>query len=794
MNTGWDPVTSTLYPIGNQDAYWELTASPDPNVTVPEPPYVIPPNAAWNTIPGSEWISPYNYSGWASNNPTVPYVFSRCFCVCDPQAIIRIHFAMMVDNGDSVFFDGHFIATYGMNNSVHAFQIPDTVDTTFVVTTGTHCLTFNVHNLSGVAMGLDVAGNITSLGSTALLSDTCCEPYGSICGRKIWDKNCNGRDDNPPGNPNVEPGLSGWTFSLNPGAHLAVTDTNGFFCFDALAPGTYTVSELGHPGWHQSFPASALDTVVVVMGQVAQIEFGNCKDTITDCSQFIGKGTLDSACCQYSFPISSGIGSISKLSYVVSGGTIVQIATTPCTPSSTVPANLFGTTSGSLNYAPPCGSGLNISVQAAPNTASGKICIQWTAYYLNAMGTVDSCIFTTCYQCDRMAVTHCDSISFMPFGDPNNTLDWRRFTIWNRKVPVSPIRKILISLSPTPCTTTWQGGHYVAGTPYQGDSICGGARNPSDPYFGYTQHYLPIANDWFRTPYTAIPNAVVASLNENSYAQFDLGVDYTCSPPWVGTVTFTVIHCDGDTCILNYGPWTASAPTPPCPGCQTVGTLSLDSVKLYAWRFRVINPKTSPRVKYLTLETNNPNDVIFAGSGKTLPAQLDTAAEAIEDYTQGQQSCLFTFERSIGGTLNSGYTDIVILQEGRSAEPPVVRWITYDSMGTPLFTDTAIFKGGTSVVGGTTQGPHSPDFGIISISPNPANGPVIVTFENGVPSNAELDIYDDLGKQVTSTNAGFNAAGVHSANFDVGTLPAGKYYCRLSTVEGVITRPFVVVR
>ncbi len=793
LNTGWDPATAALYPLGSQDVYWELISSPDPNVTVPEPAYAIPPNAAWTTMPNSEWISPYSYAGWASNNPIIPYVFQRCFCVCDPQAVIHLHFQMLVDNDDSVFFDGHFIATTGMTNSVHNFQIPMTVDTTFVVVAGSHCLDFNVHNLSGVAMGLDVIGTVTSLTGTTFISDTCCQPYGSICGRKIWDKNCNGKDDNPPGNPNVEPGLSGWTFSLNPGAHLATTDTNGYFCFDAIAPGTYTVTELGHPGWHQSFPAATLDTVQVILGQVTQIEFGNCKDTITDCSQYIGKGTLDSSCCQYSFPISSGIGTISKLKYVISGGTIVSVGTAPCTPSSTVPATLFGTTSGTLNYSPPCSSGLNISVQAAPNTASGNICIQWTAIY-NQNGAIDSCTFTTCYTCERMAQSRCDSISFSPFGDPNNTLDWRRFTIWNKKLPVSPISKILVALSPTPCTTSWQGGHYIAGTPFDGDTACGGVRNTGAPYFGYTQHYLPVANDWFRTPYTVVPNAVVTSLNENLWAQFDIGVDYTCTPPWVGTVTFTVIHCDGDTCILNYGPWTASAPTPPCPGCQTIGTLSIAPAKLFAWRFQVINPKTSPLVKYLTLQTGSESDVIFAGSGTSLPGQMDTAAEPIADYTQGQRSCLFTFDRPIGGSLSSGYINIVIAHDSTVQAPPVVRWITYDSMGTPLFTDSTVFKGGTSVVGSSMHLGGPAGLQILSISPNPASGPVIVSYENSQASSVQIQIYNDLGQQMKSVDAGYSAAGMHSATFDVGTLPAGNYFCRIAADNGVTTVPFTIVK
>ena len=791
LNTGVDYATSTLYPLGAQDAYWELISSPDSNVTVPSPAYVIPPNAAWTTMPNSEWISAYSNSSWNSNDSIVPYVFRRCFCVCGPQAIIHIHFQMLVDNGDSVFLDGGFLATNGMNNSPHAFQIPFTVDTILHVASGSHCLTFNVHNLSGVAMGLDVAGTITS--TTAMfLSDTCCEPFGSICGRKIWDKNCNGKDDNPPNDPNVEPGIPGWTFILNPGNHVITTDTNGYFCFDQLAPGTYTIGETSQPGWHQSFPPG-VHTVQVVMGQVTQVEFLNCKDTITDCSQYVGKGQLDSSCCQYSFPISSGMGNISKLNYVVTGGTIVQITTSPCTPSSTVPPSLYGTTSGTLNYSPPCASGLSISVQAAPNTASGQICIQWTAYHPNAMGTLDSCTFTTCFACERMQQSRCDSLSSMPFTDPNNSLDWRRFTIWNQKIPLSPISKILIALSPVPCTGSWQGGRYVAGTHFNGATVCGGKPNKSDPYFGAMQHYVPFANDWFRTPYTTLPNAIVTSLNEQHWAAFDIGVDYTCSPAWTGTVTFTVIHCDGDTCLLTYGPWTASPPAQPCLGCQPI-RLGQIAAKLYAWQFQVNNSKQQKPIKYLTLETDNPADQIFAGSGTSIPGQQDTNAEELQDYRQGHQSCLFSFASPIGMNELSGYINIVIAHDTSVPGPPIVKWITYDSSGTPIFSDTTSFRGGTSVVGSTTHAPGSPTLGIISISPNPTNGPVLISYSDAQPGMVHLDIYDELGKTLLSQDEGYAAPGMHSATIDVGSLPAGKYYCRLASGSAVDTQPFVVVK
>ena len=97
----------------------------------------------------------------------------------------------------------------------------------------------------------------------------------SICGTKFNDLNGNGTQD-----PN-EPGLTNWTISLSGSATMtAVTDKKGNYCFTDLKPGTYTVSEVNQPLWHQTAPHPTGDYTVTLAASenLENQNFGNQHD------------------------------------------------------------------------------------------------------------------------------------------------------------------------------------------------------------------------------------------------------------------------------------------------------------------------------------------------------------------------------------------------------------------------------------------------------------------------------------------------------------------------------------
>jgi hypothetical protein len=95
-----------------------------------------------------------------------------------------------------------------------------------------------------------------------------------IMGQKVNDVNCNGKiDTNEPTNTGGGAAVS------------TVTDANGFYYFNNLAAGTYTISEVAQAGWTQSMPGgSGSYTVTVSSGlygfnqsEVIRKDFANCK-------------------------------------------------------------------------------------------------------------------------------------------------------------------------------------------------------------------------------------------------------------------------------------------------------------------------------------------------------------------------------------------------------------------------------------------------------------------------------------------------------------------------------------
>jgi len=100
----------------------------------------------------------------------------------------------------------------------------------------------------------------------------------SICGTIHNDVNCNGKVDNG------ETVVSGGQVKLFDGAgtllESTTTDAGGYYCFNSLAAGEFTLTTVNQNGWTQTFPPSLSHKVNLNGGQeVMGIDFLNCQQS-----------------------------------------------------------------------------------------------------------------------------------------------------------------------------------------------------------------------------------------------------------------------------------------------------------------------------------------------------------------------------------------------------------------------------------------------------------------------------------------------------------------------------------
>jgi hypothetical protein len=264
------------------------------------------------------------------------------------------------------------------------------------------------------------------------------------------------------------------------------------------------------------------------------------------------------------------------------------------------------------------------------------------------------------YSCAPPPQACCDKLAAVPYTQQNLDIDYRTFTITNLKAPVSPICSVDIVFNPPPPFVVG-GGLYI-----DGSLIPTGTR--------------------FVSPYNRIPNAGAATISAVNTVQFNLGVDYTLIPPWVGTVTFTVNHCDGSKCTLNYGPWTARPPRPPGDPINFYdSTLRLEG-NLHALSFQLKRQDRSTPISWISFMVADGKGQLFAGSGSPASEERERAAPiaVVEDTPVPRGSVLYRFLGPLRSGEASGTFDLVLKRDANATGAPVIIWTTYDPNGNAL--------------------------------------------------------------------------------------------------------------
>jgi uncharacterized delta-60 repeat protein len=266
LNTGYNHASAGLYPLGAVDAFWTVVADPDNGTTEPRPATAV------TNYPG--WLPAQASSQWISSYPTSvaplsgAYDFETHFCLQPGWSNVVLNLCLLADDMAEVFVNGS-PAVLTTPNPAYANLTCVVVTNQSLFANGSNVLRVRVHNTGAVAMGLNLTGSISSSGPS-LSKAECCQPGSSVSGQKFNDLNGNGTRDAG------EPGLPGWTIQLSPGNLSTVTDTQGYYYFQNLTPGTYTLNEQMQSCWIQTAPSNNLHTVTLGTAQsLNHLDFGN---------------------------------------------------------------------------------------------------------------------------------------------------------------------------------------------------------------------------------------------------------------------------------------------------------------------------------------------------------------------------------------------------------------------------------------------------------------------------------------------------------------------------------------
>ena len=179
---------------------------------------------------------------------------------------------------------------------------------------------------------------------------------------------------------------------------------------------------------------------------------------------------------------------------------------------------------------------------------------------------------------------------------------------------------------------------------------------------------------------------------------------------------------------------------------------------------------------------------IPSGIGSAIPRLVYRSASggAGEIYVDGTKVGDLTFEASTGIATREAIAPEVSLGEGMHT----VRVVSTTG-GVEL--DYVLFNLYTG--GGNVAVEDLPEGWALEASfPNPSVGTATIRFALAEAADVRLDVYDMLGRRVTTLAEGPMGAGPHEVRLDAGQLASGTYVYRLTTPVGAQTRRMTVVR
>jgi hypothetical protein len=156
-----------------------------------------------------------------------------------------------------------------------------------------------------------------------------------------------------------------------------------------------------------------------------------------------------------------------------------------------------------------------------------------------------------------------------------------------------------------------------------------------------------------------------------------------------------------------------------------------------------------------------------------------------EILVDGASQGTFTFAPTADGEAG-----VVTLDQFNVASGPRSIAIVSNDGGVSIdFVQFAIYDYGVTAVEELPEG-----WSLGNSFPNPTAGTATIRFALGEAADVRLDVYDVLGRRVSTLADGLMTAGGHEVRFDARALASGTYVYRLSTPVGQQTRRLTIVR
>ena len=170
-----------------------------------------------------------------------------------------------------------------------------------------------------------------------------------------------------------------------------------------------------------------------------------------------------------------------------------------------------------------------------------------------------------------------------------------------------------------------------------------------------------------------------------------------------------------------------------------------------------------------------------------------------EAALQGIQVVLSGARSDTSTTDMNGEFEFIDLPNGEYTLTPVSDQYTFE----PEQHTLSLLPGGSNVLpvfNATTatsidelpDGLHSP--ALFPNAPNPFTHQTALRYRIASPGEAQLAVYDMLGRNVSTLRQGFHEPGLYEVEFTPDDLPAGIYFFRLETNQELLTRSMILVR